>query len=136
MQPLPQSRIEFLDLLIEHAVIPISTAEVLKSKTRDDWIPLGKILRRQGHLNMGQLLELLQLQAQRPSVRLGELAVQRGFCSEDHVLNALRMQFDSGPHPLEIVWRDEGCDRERLVAALTTYIRRLESRLQRPLERI
>jgi hypothetical protein len=132
MHPLPHSRIEFVDLLVEHAVIPTSTAEVLKSKTRDDWIPLGKILRRQGHLNMGQLLELLQLQAQHPHVRLGELAVQRGFCSEDHVVTALRTQFDSGPHPLEIVWRDESCDRDRLVAALTAYIRLLESRLQRP----
>jgi hypothetical protein len=135
MHPLPQSRIEFLDLLVEHAVIPDSTAQALKTKTRDEWIPLGKILRRQGHLNMAQLMELLQLQAQRPHVRLGELAVQRGFCSEDHVLSALRAQFESGPHPLELVWQDDRCDHARLVVALTTYIRRLESRLQRPADR-
>lgn len=125
----PESRFEFLDFLVETGVISPTLAETLKSRTRDEWIPLGKILRQQGHLTMGQLMELLQLQAREPDVLLGDLAVRQGQCTRADVTEALRVQADSSPHPLELLLQDRTCDHERLLAALATYIRRLEGRL-------
>jgi hypothetical protein len=130
MQAPPQSRFDFLDFLVEVGVISPSLSETLKSRTRDEWIPLGKILRQQGHLTMGQLMELLQLQAREPDTLIGDLAVRQGQCTREDVLEALRIQFDSSPHPLELLLQDKTCDHDRLLAALARYVRRLESRLE------
>jgi hypothetical protein len=129
MQMPPESRFEFLDFLVESGVIAAADSEALKSRTRDEWIPLGKILRQQGHLTMGQLMELLQLQAREPDILIGELAVRQGQCSRQDVAEALRIQSDTSPHPLELLLQDRTCDHDRLLAALATYVRRLEARL-------
>jgi hypothetical protein len=129
MQVPPQSRFDFLDFLVEVEVISPSLSETMKSRTRDEWIPLGKILRQQGHLTMGQLMELLQLQAREPETLLGDLAVRQGQCTRADVVEALRIQFDSSPHPLELLLQDKSCDHGRLLSALAVYVRRLESKL-------
>jgi hypothetical protein len=129
MQVPPPSRFEFLEFLVEVGVITPSSCETLKSRTRDEWIPLGKILRQQGHLTMGQLMELLQVQAREPDTLLGDLAVRQGLCTRADVTEALRIQSDSSPHPLELLLQDKTCDHDRLLSALATYVRRLEDRL-------
>ena len=130
MRSPPQSRFDFLDFLVDAGVISANLSESLKSRTRDEWIPLGKILRQQGHLTMGQLMELLQLQSREPHALIGDLAVRQGQCTREDVAEALRIQFDSSPHPLELLLQDKSCDHERLLAALASYVRRLESRLE------
>src|SRR4051794_20124329 len=102
MQTPPDSRFEVLDLLTETGLITSATAESLKSRTRDEWIPLGKILRQQGHITMGHLMELLQLQAREPESRLGDLAVRRGLCTRAQIAEALRIQSESSPHPIDL----------------------------------
>jgi hypothetical protein len=130
MQAPPQSRLDFLDFLVEMGVISPSLCEALKSRTRDEWIPLGKILRQQGHLTMGQLMELLQLQAREPHTLIGDLAVREGQCTREDIVEALRIQFDASPHPVDLLLQDKACDHDRLLTALATYVRRLESRLE------
>jgi hypothetical protein len=134
MQTPPESRFEVLDLLVEIGVISAATAWSLKSRTRDEWVPLGKVLRQQGHLTMGQLMELLQLQSREPDTLLGDLVVRRGLCTRAQITEALRIQSESSPHPIDLLLHDRSCDQERLLAALATYVRRLESRLD-PVER-
>jgi hypothetical protein len=134
MQTPPESRFEVLDVLVEIGVITGAKAWSIKSRTRDEWVPLGKVLRQQGHLTMGQLMELLQLQAREPDTLLGELAVRAGLCTRAELTEALRIQSETSPHPIDLLLQDGECDHERLVAALATYVRRLESRLD-PVER-
>ena len=57
---------ELLDLLVEEDAVPRHVANVLRSRLRETWVPLGKILRQKGWLSMPQLTEVLQLQAQTP----------------------------------------------------------------------
>jgi len=110
-------------------VITFTTADRVRARVRDAWIPIGKILRQRGHLTMGQLMDLLQMQTAEPHLRLGELAVRQGFCTEEDVQEILRVQRDTSVHPLEVLLAEVDCDRERLLKVLVRYIRQIEARI-------
>ncbi|MCY2961301.1 MAG: hypothetical protein NTY35_14155 [Planctomycetota bacterium] len=118
-----------LDLLVEEGAVDRAVAEAVRTRHRETWVPLGKILRQKGWLSMGQLVEVLQLQAGHPGLRLGEIALQRGFCSASQLAEALRIQSDLSPHILELVAGTQGLDPDRILRALSRYVRALEARI-------
>lgn len=120
---------DLLDLLVEEGLLSRPIADTLSARVRDSWVPLGKILRQQGSLTMGQLMDLLQEQASTPSLRLGHLALQLGMCSAAELERALRTQRESSPHVIELLLREEHCDPAQLCRALARYVRQLEERL-------
>lgn len=120
---------ELLDLLVEEGAVASADAYAVRSRHRDTWIPLGKILRQKGWLTMGQLVEVLQIQARDPGQRLGDIAVERGFCTAAQVDDALRTQRDLSPHVLDLIAEAPSIDPEKLLRAVTRYVRALESRV-------
>jgi hypothetical protein len=129
MERAPQSADALLALLVEEGLISRAMADPLAARVRDSWIPLGKILRQQGSLTMGQLMDLLQEQANTPSMRLGELALQFGLCVPADIERALRTQRESSPHVIELLLREGHCEPEKLCRVLARYVRELEERL-------
>lgn len=129
MQQAPQPALGLLDLLLEEGLLSRAVAETLSARVRDSWIPLGKVLRQQGSLTMGQLMDLLQEQANAPSQRMGELAVQLGMCSAADLERALRTQRESSPHVIDLLLREGHCEPEKLCRVLSRYVRALEERL-------
>ncbi|SRR5260221_8088349 len=129
MRPQPQPDSSLLGLLVEEGLLSRILTETLSARVRDSWIPLGKILRQQGSLTMGQLMDLLQEQANTPSLRLGELAVQRGWCTPADLERALRTQRETSPHLIDLLMRERHCEAERLCRVLARYVRQLEERL-------
>jgi len=125
--PLPADAL--LDLLVEEGLISRAEAEPLAARVRDSWIPIGKILRQQGSLTMGQLMDLLQEQANTPHIRLGELALQHELCSPADVERALRTQRETCPHVIELLLRGGHCEPEKLCRVVSRYVRELEERL-------
>lgn len=123
---------ELLDLLVGESILSRAMADTLSARVRDSWIPLGKILRQQGSISMGQLMDLLQEQANSPTTRLGDLAVQLGMCTQEDVERALRIQRESSPHVIDLLVREGHCDAERLCRVLSRYVRRLEDRVGAP----
>lgn len=118
-----------LDLLVTQQVITPASAEKVKTRVRDAWLPVGKILRQRGHLTMGELMDLLQMQTAEPHLRLGELAVREGYCAEEDVQEVLRIQRETSLHPLEVLLGEPDCDRERLLEVVLRYVRELESQI-------
>jgi xanthosine utilization system XapX-like protein len=121
--------IGLLDMLVGEGLVTKSTAIQIKNRVRESWVPIGEVLRAQGHVTTSQLMDLVQLQAAEPHLRLGELAVREGFCTEQDLLDAVSIQRESNPHPLEILLADFTCDRDRLWSVVVRYMRQLESRL-------
>ena len=70
----------------------------------------------------------VQKQACEPHLRLGEIAVREGFCTQRDVLKAVQRQRETNPHPLEILLAEDSCDSKRLNKVLVRYIRQLEAR--------
>jgi hypothetical protein len=122
---------ELVDLLLNEGVIDGATAAATLERLRDSWVPLGRILRQHNKLSMSQLMELLQLQAGEPHLRLGELAVREGFCSDADVRDALRMQREVSPHLLDMLASDPKVELGKLMQVATRYVRLLEARLGR-----
>lgn len=129
MHSKPHPADELLDLLVGESLLSRAMADTLAGRVRDSWIPLGKILRQQGSLSMGQLMDLLQEQANAPHLRLGDLAVKLGICTQDDVERALRIQRESSPHVIDLIVREGHCDADRLCRVVSRYVRRLEERL-------
>lgn len=121
--------IGLLDMLVGEGLITKSTAIQIKNRVRESWVPIGEVLRSQGHLTTSQLMDLVQLQAAEPHLRLGELAVREGFCAEQDLLDAVSIQRETSPHLVEILLADFACDRERLWSVVVRYLRQLEARL-------
>lgn len=61
----------------------------------------GEVLVTARVLRMGQLMKVLERQACDPGARLGEVAVELGFCTETDVRWALARQAELCRHPLE-----------------------------------
>ncbi len=126
MTSFPPLMSELLDQLVAEGVIAHGRVEVVKQRLNAEWTPLGKVLRQRGHLTMRQLLNLLQLQDADPSVPIGELAVREGYCTENDLEEALRIQQGSAPHVFELLAQDSTCDQARLFAFVMRYVRELE----------
>jgi hypothetical protein len=122
---------ELVGLLLNEGVIDSTTAEATLERLRDSWIPLGRILRQHNKLSMSHLMQLLQLQSGEPHLRLGELAVREGFCSDADVRDALRMQREVSPHLLDMLAGDPKVELGKLMQVATRYVRLLEARLGR-----
>ncbi|MBK7875624.1 MAG: hypothetical protein IPJ77_07720 [Planctomycetes bacterium] len=118
---------DLLDVLVTEGALSPPAAERVRARAREAWLPLGKILRQQGALTSEQLLELLDLQATRQGARFGELALERGFVTEDALERALALQRELSPHLLELVVHEPELDRERLVPAVVRYLRLIEA---------
>ncbi len=61
----------------------------------------GEVMVTSRVLRMGQLMKVLERQACDPSARLGEVAVELGFCTETDVRWGLTKQAELCRHPLE-----------------------------------
>ena len=129
MSHVPQPASGLLELLVDEGLLRRDLADTLSARVRDSWIPLGKILRQQGSLTMGQLMDLLQEQANAPSMRLGDLAVQLGMCTPVDLERALRTQREASPHVIDLLLRGGLCEPEKLCLVLSRYVRALEERL-------
>ncbi len=129
MQRALQSADVLLGLLVDEGLLSRTLAETLSARVRDSWVPLGKILRQQGSLTMGQLMDLLQEQANAPGLRLGDLALRLGLCTPVDIERAVRTQAESSPHVIELLLRERHCEPEKLCRVLARYVRLLEEGL-------
>jgi hypothetical protein len=77
---------------------------------------------------MDQMTRLLEMQTSEPHLRLGELAVREGFCTEEDVREAMRLQREASPHALEVFLSEVPCDKDQFIQALIRYVRHLEGR--------
>lgn len=113
--------------LVEHHVLDAEKVDSFRSQIDEmPWMPLGKVLIRQGFVTVRQVMALLSIQAIEPHLRIGDLAVREGVCTPEQVLTALEIQARACPGPIEILARDERIDNGDIINALVGYIRHLE----------
>jgi hypothetical protein len=129
MRPSWELSSDVLDMLVLEGLTSPSTAWKLRSKVQESWLPIGRILRQRGRLTMDQMTRLLVMQTSEPNLRIGELAVREGYCTEEDIDEALRLQREASPHALEVFLKEVPCDREKVIEVMIRYIRHLEARM-------
>lgn len=92
---------------------------------------LGKILLDEGLLSVRQLMEIVGSQLDRPRLRLGELAVAAGLCTEADIERCLHIQKEESRRAVESFLG--GADHRvlGLVRALYERVRTLEDKVER-----
>ncbi len=120
---------EFWKYLVDAGILDPELAEEFHSRTDRAWVPLGRILVSGGVLDHDQVTGLLAIQGDEPHLRLGDLAVREGMCTQDQVAEALREQRALSPHPIELLLRDTRVDKRGLLGPLIDYVQWLEGRL-------
>ena len=120
----------FWECLVQAGTLDEDLVKELKEAWHPDaWTPLGKILVDQGILTQVQVANLLALQADEPRMRLGDLAVREGLCSDEDVKRTLDHQRETCPGPIELLMQSGGVGTEELLGTLLTYVRFLEGLL-------
>lgn len=124
------TRKALFDALIEHGVLDEQDAhEFSYGPNGDERPPLGRILIHEGVLSVGQVMDVVGRQVDHPELRIGELAVQQGYCTAEDIERCLEIQRDLLAHPMEELLGRRDVDPAALVRALSSYIGALESAL-------
>lgn len=97
---------------------------------RKRWVPLTVVMMEERILEMSQVGVLLRKQMKEPGLRIGELAVREGFCTEDDVKRALAVQEEHCAHPVDLILGDDRIDTGAAVETLKSYVRHLEGRVE------
>ena len=79
-----------------------------------------------GVLSVRQVMTLLELQADLPEVRFGELALRVGYVTTVQLEDALKFQAAHRRHQISIVAQDGQLGRPDLDAAVVAYVHFLE----------
>ncbi len=88
---------------------------------------LGEVMVASRVLRMGQLMKVLERQACDPGARLGEVAVELGFCTETDVRWSLTKQAELCRHPLEELNERGLVSQGALLQFLMGWIKRKET---------
>lgn len=123
---------EFWNQVIEKRALSLDLVEKHRRSMRETpWVPLGRILIREGILSVRQVMGLVAMQVSEPHIRIGDLAVREGLCTPEEVAHCLDQQAASSPGPIHLLLKDENVSQDRLVNALVGYIHFLEGQLER-----
>lgn len=121
----------FWSEIIENHVLSSERVDAYrKASMGGEWMPLGKILIREGFLTVKQVMGIVSMQATEPHLRLGDLAVREGFCTTEDIEKCLAIQQRLSPGPIQTVLQDKDVSQDRLVNALVGYVHFLEGRLE------
>ncbi len=126
-----QSDYEFWGCLVETCDLDEAIIDEYRTTQSRGWSPLGSILLRDGVLSMSQVIALLAIQANEPDVRIGDLAVREGHCTQATIRKALVVQREESPHPIELLMADSRVDKPTLFDGVTSYVRFLEGLVHR-----
>jgi hypothetical protein len=117
---------DLLAELVRAGAIDAAAAERIGARREASRPRIAHILRERGVLSPSQLLRLVQEQQRSPDVRLGELAVRCGMCTQAQVDEALAEQREREAHVLELVEPEDVRDRERFAEVLAKRLISLE----------
>lgn len=128
MSATTSTRAELVALLREEKVLGEDLLARIEQRSGDAVMPLGVILRQRGKLSMAQLIELSHLQSGNQRLRLGELAVSKGWCTDADIEAALAAQ-ERRVHVLDLVLAEPDLDVAAFARAMVRYAKLIEERM-------
>ncbi len=115
-----------LERVVMEDLLSREVAEEICEASRRNNPLLGEVLLGAKILRMGQLMKVLGRQADDPSLRFGEVAVELGFCTEADIRWALGQQAERCRHPLEELYGRGLVSQGALLQFLIGMIKRSE----------
>ena len=104
MHTVPQDQDAFWrEIVDKHVLCAERVAQHRKAARKSPWVPLGRLLIREGYLTVRQVMGLVAMQANEPTIRIGDLAIREGLCTPEQIMHCLDVQSQSVPGPIEVV---------------------------------
>ena len=122
------SESEFWRYFVETGVFDEELCRMCFENSDSTLQPLGRWLVNMGAIDLDQVLELLTMQKEDPSARIGDLAVRSGMCSEEDVDRALADRQRGSRFPVELMLFDDPTGDEPFFGAMIRYVRFLQGR--------
>ncbi len=120
------TKIDLARFLADRQMIDESAVEAVRHRSATERTPIGQILVMRGLLTVRQVMNLLELQSETPTVRFGELAVRVGYLTTLQLEDALRFQRTHRRHQIEIVFQEGLLSKADLDSAVVGYVQFLE----------
>lgn len=121
---------EFWAHFVDCGAIDADLAREFQDTAHQTWVPLGQILVERRVLEMSTLMSLLAMQADEPSVRIGDLAIREGHATHAEVEEALAEQRRRSPGPVELMIADKRVEARGVLGPLLNYLRFLEGKVR------
>lgn len=121
-----RTQIDFAQFLADRGLIDEQAVECVRKRASNERTPIGQILVMQGLLTVRQVMNLLEIQADAPTVRFGELAVRVGYLTTLQLEDALTYQRSHRRHQIEVVFQERLLSKPDLDSAVVGYVQFLE----------
>lgn len=126
MEETKMKPVDFCQFVIDRGLIQTEAAESVRSRAMSERTPIGRLLVMRGVLSVRQVMNLLELQADLPGVRFGELGLRVGYVTTVELEEALKYQATHRRHQIEIVDQDGLLAEPDLAATVVAYVQFLE----------
>lgn len=120
------TKVDFCGFLTERGLLDTEAASSVRRRASEERTPIGQILITQGHLSVRQVMNVLEVQADEPSLRFGEIAVMKGYLTTLQLEDALQFQASHRRHQIAVLSQDGRLGRSTLEAAVVAYVDFLE----------
>lgn len=118
---------DFVQFLLEREEIGQRYADQVRQRAKEERAPIGQLLIRRGVLRVKEVMKVLELQAETPGVRFGDLAVQAGYLTARELESVLAYQRSHRLHQVEIIYSENLMGETRCSHLVISYIRYLET---------
>ncbi|MBK8717433.1 MAG: hypothetical protein IPN32_22210 [Deltaproteobacteria bacterium] len=122
----PITPFDFAQFLLDREAIDAAQAAEVRRACEGERVPIGQLLMQSGMLSVRQIMHVLELQADAPTEKFGQLAVRCGYISMRQLEDGLGMQQRTRRHAIEVVSRMGLLRPDQLVELSGAYVALLE----------
>lgn len=121
---------EFWDQVAAHEVMSSTKIdEYHKRMCSTSRLPLGALPIKKKFITIRKIMGLLTMQVDEPQLRIGDLAVREGHCTQAQVDVCLAIQQEAEHNPIDEMVQEPELDQKSMLRALAAYIHHLEQNL-------
>lgn len=117
---------DFAQFLIDRDAIDEAHATEIRRISAGERVPIGQLLMQSGMLSVRQIMRVLEMQADAPSERFGQLAVRAGYITMRQLEDGLQLQQRTRRHAIEVVARMGLLREQHLLELAVAYVALLE----------
>lgn len=119
-------KVDFAQFLFDRELIDQAQVEVLRDNSANGRVPIGQLFIRKRLCTVRQVMDLVNLQAECPTVRFGELAIRCKFVTTLQLEEVLSFQKNHRFHQIEVALFERTLPKQEIYEQVICYVRFME----------
>lgn len=117
---------DFAQFLFDRELISQEQADLMRERSESGRVPIGQLFIQKKLCTVRQVMDLVALQAECPTVRFGELALRCKFVTTLQLEEVLSFQKNHRSHQIEVARYERILSKEDLIEQVICYVRFME----------